>query len=1297
MRTIWRTIGVVIWGAALLLPAARAATGSGDSSVFAVNLLGVTNGLTLSGTVVDGNSGNGIVGALVQLGANATVSGSQGAYSLSSLSAGSYMLTGSKPGYVANSSAITLVNGSITAHVLTLYPTNTGTPKVNSIVSKYADSSFYLNGVSFSVQFTANVDWAGHPPGSVQFIAPRNTYTVSANGTSVSQTLAMGSDFGPGGRLQVVAISSDGSRSPALLAGFTVMSQLFPGILAPVWGAQDKGTEFKYDSSAGSPVSFTLFDQVNQGSIPSGIPVFGGKPLELSFQPQADFEIDNGGAASVTLHGLDFGASQELGHSDPSPAYLGMLFNKLVNGGFDSSLFPRARYGGIDLSFYPLLGGGWQYSSTAGAWQYSDAFFGLGGEFSIQQTWPFLAGPVPMFAKAKFAVSAEAVGQLNANLSLGGTVNVNPSLRGSLGVGVSEILSAEGWVEGGVNLDLQWPQTPTQKDFSLYTKAGATVYALLWHWEYSGFYWSWPSNSPSLAMPMMRLTGNDAGEPLGRDYLNYPVSGTFAPQPSIEPKYFGTGGGGTDLEILLTPAMPYSDPNCSSSGTNLYLVFLEDNTNRTSMNRTLAMFSKFNGTLWSNPIALADDGTADFHPRILTFADGSAVAAWENEKAVLPDTVTYAGMESNLEVSVAWYKPTTGWQTARQMTTNNFIDHSPKLAGKNTNNVLLAWIANPANDAGGGTTMPNQIWSAKWNGSAWSAPQLAGTVSNALVRYDLAYDGTIGNLVMSVDTVDNSTNANGHELFRLAYTNGVWGALTRLTSDQVPDDNPQLAYDSQGNLMLTWLKGAAISSALNLNVTNSQVVRTNDYSSNLADFKLANNGAGRLVLLWPEPSENDSDLRAMFYDPIFQTWGAPRQLTHDPQAEHSATAAFYGTNELVAVYDRTMISSTNTLGSTPVDLAALYYTLGEDLALDGSQFNCTPANPSPGSTATLSVEALNLGDKVETNVVVAFYLNVVQTNSQIGRMTLTNAIPPQGSNAVSFNWQVPSTNSPVTVFAVIDPDQLVPDVSRTNNVAKINLIQPNTEIQSMTWSRVASNLLAITIRIINDGVISNSPTTISLNQNSPTGTNLFSQTIAALAPGQSRDVIFLWNITGLPDSLSLFGSLSGSGITNNFSTGNTNSALMVNQVPPPWIASSRYLTNGGYQVQLFGTTGHDYTLLASTDLVNWTPVLYFTCTNAPMNVIDPGARYFGWRFYRIAQGNLPVQMKLVLNSPVKFTTNGLGFNVQAPMGLSYIIQASTNLNNWRTFTNYSGTNSVMFFWDKAASKNGRTFYRAVKP
>lgn len=767
---------------------------------------------------------------------------------------------------------------------------------------------------------------------------------------------------------------------------------------------------------------------------------------------------------------------------------------------------------------------------------------------------------------------------------------------------------------------------------------------------------------------------------------------------AVRPKYFSSPGGGANPEILLSPSYPFSDPHCSAAGTNFYLVFLEDNTNRTSLNRTMASLSKYDGTMWSAPVALADDGTADFHPRILTFADGSAVAVWENEAVVHPDTATLDDMIMNLEIAVAWYSPASqSWLPAVRMTTNSFLDRSPKLAGRTTNKVLLTWIANPANDINGSSTAPNQIWSAQWNGSQWSNPQLVATITNAILKYDLAYDGTNGNIVMCLDLVDSSTNANSRELFRIARQGGTWGTPVQLTADQEPDDNPQLAFDPQGNILLTWLKGAELSSVVNFNMTNRQVIRTNEYSSNLADFRLASGSDGKAAILWAEPSENDSDLYAVFFDPLFQVWGAPRQLTRDPQTERGTTAAFYRTNELIAVYNRSLVSSTNLPGTTLSDLAALYYMPGGDLALDTNFIYSVPANPSPGGIATLHVRVFNLGDTVQTNVVVAFYLGAAQPASEIGRVTVTNAISPQCTSDVTFAWLVPSTNSPVTVLAVVDPDQTIPDVSRLNNIARLDMVKPNVGIQSMSWSAVGSNQVAVTVRVVNDGAIANGTFTLSLNQDSATGTNLFSQTMEGLMPGESRDVTFVWNAAGLADNLIIVAVLSGPGMANNFSTGNATGTLAISQVLPPWIEDAQYLTNGTFQMAVYGTIGRTYFLQASTDLTNWITLFSFTCTNSPTIVVDTASKNFNQRFYRIASVATLPRPQLGFASSQPLTSDGLNLLLRGLPGLSYCIEASTNLTVWSPITNFVATDSVTLFRDTAATNFPYRFYRAVVP
>ena len=191
---------------------------------------------------------------------------------------------------------------------------------------------------------------------------------------------------------------------------------------------------------------------------------------------------------SMAWSDLDAGNLLDEDWKDGNITELTDCLTKFIDAGTISALeVPKAGFGDMSLSFYPVLGGGWKYDSNAGQWKWWDAELGVAGDFSIQQTWPFLAGPVPMFAKVKFDLEAQLTAQLQntAPVSLNGEFNLNPSLRGSLGVGISEVASVEGWVEGGLDLDLQYPATPTIKDASVSVQAGATVYFLLFTKEWS--------------------------------------------------------------------------------------------------------------------------------------------------------------------------------------------------------------------------------------------------------------------------------------------------------------------------------------------------------------------------------------------------------------------------------------------------------------------------------------------------------------------------------------------------------------------------------------------------------------------------------------------------------------------------------------------------------------------------------------------------------------------------------------------------------------------------------------------
>jgi hypothetical protein len=151
-------------------------------------------------------------------------------------------------------------------------------------------------------------------------------------------------------------------------------------------------------------------------------------------------------------------------------------------------------------------------------------------------------------------------------------------------------------------------------------------------------------------------------------------------------------------------------------------------------------------------------------------------------------------------------------------------------------------------------------------------------------------------------------------------------------------------------------------------------------------------------------------------------------------------------------------------------------------------------------------------------------------------------------------------------------------------------------------------------------------------------------------------------------------------------------------VPPNnTIGSEQLLPDGSFQLAFYGSAGQPYTLQASSNLMSWASVLTFVCTNSPTYVVDPGAKYLGRRFYRVAQGALPIMLQMNLSAPAVLSSNGLGLSLDAPIGFAYTIQASTNLRDWQALTNVLTTNAPMTFRDPGARSYGRRFYRAVVP
>ena len=478
---------------------------------------------------------------------------------------------------------------------------------------------------------------------------------------------------------------------------------------------------------------------------------------------------------------------------------------------------------------------------------------------------------------------------------------------------------------------------------------------------------------------------------------------------------------------------------------------------------------------------------------------------------------------------------------------------------------MLTWISNESNDLRGSASAPNKLFYSIYNGTTWSSPQILAQVPYSILKYSLVYDGAKGCIVLSLDTDGNPQTVADHELYRLTYSSGVWGAMTKLTNDNLPDDNPSLALDPNGNVVLVWLKGNELSSSMNF--FDRTVIFAEELSTNLADFKLTSTGGGKLAVVWAEPSDYNSDLKAIFYEPAFQSWGAdPKQITFDPEVEKNIAIAFLGENDLMAAYDRTPVNTTSAsrkaangksvtfdfpqLGVT--DIYILQYSMGRDLALKASSLMASPPNPEPGAGVTLTVTVMNMGDETASSVPVAYYLgDPANGGSKIGQLPFPGNLKPGDTADLAFMWEVPATSVPLRIYAVVDPDGNFDTQNRGNNAVNIEIVKPDLSINGVKWDWLGADKISITARILNSGVISSTSTSVRFRQNTSSGALIGEQAIPAMSKGESRDVTIEWDTSGLSlQAYPVYISVDEDNLVPEFDENNNWKLVTITQVTP---------------------------------------------------------------------------------------------------------------------------------------------------
>ena len=265
-----------------------------------------------------------------------------------------------------------------------------------------------------------------------------------------------------------------------------------------------------------------------------------------------------------------------------------------------------------------------------------------------------------------------------------------------------------------------------------------------------------------------------------------------------------------ELQMLADNIYTEAKPQlCEIDGTTV-MVIQWDNRDRADADRTMLVYSVYDeesGT-WSEPIAVDDDGTADFYP---CFNDGWIV--WHNSKTTLDDNMTLTDIARLGEICAARWNGN-GFDEPIKLTDNDILDTQPSVAKNQNGGVSVVWTTNSENDILG-ITGENIIMRADIVGSGQNDAEVVKSGLNAVTNISA---GNVNGDFCVAYVCDTDNDLNTIDDRDIIIINS--GTETQLTDNGVLDSNPVFAdnmiyYYSGGNIIYSDIDGSNEGSVFN--------------------------------------------------------------------------------------------------------------------------------------------------------------------------------------------------------------------------------------------------------------------------------------------------------------------------------------------------------------------------------------------------------------------------------------------------------------------------------------------------
>ncbi len=601
----------------------------------------------------------------------------------------------------------------------------------------------------------------------------------------------------------------------------------------------------------------------------------------------------------------------------------------------------------------------------------------------------YTVGIIPVYAKISFGVEGEAEGAFSFNLTekkidaerSGITLSIEPFLAGEGGVGVMAVATVG--VEGKGSLPFS-TKIGTKDGTKLSLKGSLSLkvkmlkfdsYSLTLAEREKQLLPTEKSRSAARAADVSELSMDDF-QVVDDSYLD--EKSLWLGDSSIQPFSLETTETGAVERVLKTNINPDAEMQMVTAGDTKMILWTEGDSKRAAINNSKLVYSIYNAAddTWSEPQAVADDGTADFAPSVVS--DGEHIyVAWQNISREFTDEAGLSEVAAASTAAMSVWTAGEGFSEAIAVSEPGCMAATPKIALNAEGKPYIAYLQNTEN---------NLLFTTGQNNICYSV------VDGNNIEYQTLVESA--GLVMTIDT----SYTDGYEV---SYTLDTDNDLSTLddrrirkkgtneetTKNRGMDSNAQYVKNGVQTLRFWYRDGSIVMSDMNGKET---IVYQDDTGTLTDDFHVVSGQYNQLAVVWTTvDKDGNKQIGGSLYDPDHDIWTKSIQISDTDASVYNPQGIFTKDGSLQFLYKKA--------GETQTDLCVLMAKPSVNLAVENAY--CDETSFVPGSTAKVRVQVKNLGSQRADG----FTIDIEGTKT-----TVSESLMPGESMVVEADYTVPA-------------------------------------------------------------------------------------------------------------------------------------------------------------------------------------------------------------------------------------------------------------------------------------------------